>query len=136
MPPDEAEADSRALELAERLLAILDTEFDALKSQQIDRFDEIQASKETLLIELSAHAARRDDGQPSAISATWANVKDLMRRCRDAHRRNEILVRHQLTAVQTILQALTDAPSNASVDLYDRSGRIAARQGHLTDGNG
>jgi len=134
--PGADELDARALELAERLLAVLEAEFNALKSQHIDRFEDIQATKESLLLELSAHAARHDDRPASATSPTWANVKDLMRRCRDAHRRNEILVRHQLTAVQTILQALTDAPSNASVDLYDRSGRITARLGHLTDGNG
>jgi hypothetical protein len=48
-----------------------------------------------------------------------------MLECRDLHRRNELLIMRKREAIQGALSALVGGDSqNASVDLYDRLGKM------------
>jgi len=126
--------DVAGLTLAHDLLSLLSQEFEVLKAQQFDQFESLQSAKEALLQQIATHVRQHDP--QTAGSASRADFKDVIRRCRDAHRRNETLLRHQLTSIQGTLQALTAPTSSLPTEVYDRTGRIASRLGRLMDGNG
>ena len=104
------------------LLLVLNQEFDALKIQDLAQFEGLQAGKATLL-------ARLEGVSPESISQ---DVRDLLVQCRDAHRRNETLIQHQLVAIRGTLQSLTATHATETVDVYDRLGNV--RSGTLGRG--
>jgi flagellar biosynthesis/type III secretory pathway chaperone len=115
--------DRHVLSLSTRLAALLDEEFEALKTQQVDAFEALQPTKEALLLELQALSRHPPD---DAAAAAWpGDVQAVLRRCRDAHHRNECLIRQHLTVIRGTLQALTTGGAG-SEDTYDRSGRLPA----------
>lgn len=113
-----------AVELARSLSALVDEEFEALKARDLDRFERLQPAKLNLLEKLSEFGSPVGDAPglpPEAI--------DLIRRARDAHRRNETLMQHQLDALRGALQALTADSSLDPVEVYDRLGNVQGRRG-------
>lgn len=116
--------DRLVLPLSTRLALLLDEEFEALKTQQVDAFEALQPTKETLLLKLQALSTHPPDGAATAVA--WpGEVHDVLRRCRDAHHRNECLIRQHLTVIRGTLQALTTGGAGSD-DTYDRSGRLPA----------
>lgn len=107
---------------AQDLLLVLNQEFDALKIQDLAQFEALQAGKAALL-------ARLEGVAPEAISE---DVRDTLMQCRDAHRRNETLIQHQLVAIRGTLQSLTATHATETVDVYDRLGHV--RSGTLGRG--
>ena len=77
---------------AQDLLLVLNQEFDALKIQNLAQFEALQDGKARLL-------ARLEGVSPDAITE---DVRDILIQCRDAHRRNETLIQHQLVAIRGI----------------------------------
>jgi flagellar biosynthesis/type III secretory pathway chaperone len=104
------------------LLLVLNQEFDALKVQDLAQFEALQADKATLL-------ARLEGVSPDEITE---DVRDTLIQCRDAHRRNETLIQHQLMAIRGTLQSLTATHATETVDVYDRLGHV--RSGTLGRG--
>jgi len=120
-----SQAEARAARLA-RLLA---EEFEALKTQNIDAFEALQPGKAALLDELSALTGVSDkvvdpDNHPLQ-DAMWDSFKQQMAACRDAHHRNEILISRQLDAIRGTIAALQGATGQASVEVYDRLGKLS-----------
>jgi hypothetical protein len=114
---------SEPLDLAHSLLALLEEEFEALKRRDLERFESFQPSKIQLLNELNARVSAQPEGQgvpPQALA--------LLRQARDAHRRNETLIQHQLAAIRGALQALTANATLQSVEVYDKLGHVQARR--------
>ena len=107
---------------AERLAAILDEEFAALRAQDMDAFEALQDRKQSTLEALSALAEVH--GQTWADAPEWAPVLAQLQSCHESHRRNETILRRQLDVVRMALAALTrnDAP-----DLYDHLAPAATR---------
>ena len=60
-----------------------------------------------------------------ADSPHWQTFQGLMTECRDAHRRNDILIRNKLDTIRATLRILQNSENSHSVDVYDRMGRIA-----------
>lgn len=112
----------QATDLATRLAASLDLEFAALRAQDLSAFEALQADKQAVLEQLSAIADVH--GAHWAEDAAWADVLAQLQGCRDAHRRNETILRRQLDVVRMTLSALThdDAPA-----LYDHLAPGATR---------
>lgn len=110
---------------ASRLAALLDEEFEALKGQDLDRFESLQPEKTSLIARLaSVHPPeiRADDG---AVASDWRSFQDTVLECRDRHRRNSILIQRKLDAIRAALKTLQGADPTSSVEVYDRLGRIA-----------
>lgn len=123
-------ADDAALALACRLEQVLQTEFESLKSQSVEAFEALQPEKEALLVELKGLA---DGGGGTAGAAAWPeSTRALLLRCRDAHLRNECLVRHHLVVIRGTLDALSSG-GQSRVDTYDRSGRIGRAGAPFSD---
>jgi flagellar biosynthesis/type III secretory pathway chaperone len=113
--------DDPVLSLAQRLAHVLETEFESLRTQRVEAFEALQPEKEALLLELKRLA---DGREGSAGAAAWPEpARALLLRCRDAHLRNECLVRHHLVVIRGTLDALSSS-GQSRVDTYDRSGRI------------
>jgi flagellar biosynthesis/type III secretory pathway chaperone len=115
----------QAMALARSLADTLEEEFTALKTRDIARVERLQPGKAHLLESLAALA-----GPPGGRTAAGEDpdLRDLLRQCQQAHRRNETLVQHQLAAVRGALGALTADSALQSVEVYDRLGQISARR--------
>lgn len=113
---------ANAAEQAQRLAAILEEEFAALRAQDLSAFEGLQDSKQQVLDGLNALA--QVHGPSWADDPAWSSVLEHLRQCHDAHRRNETILRRQLDVVRMALSALTrdEAPA-----LYDHLAPAATR---------
>jgi flagellar biosynthesis/type III secretory pathway chaperone len=121
-----------AIKHAVRLRAILDDEFEALSSNLLDTFENLQPIKGELLSLLTAIVQQAADRQPDTPiqAAGWQEFCDQMRSCREGHLRNEILIRSRLDAVRGTLRILQNsADMDSACQIYDRLGRISDRFG-------
>ena len=84
----------QALHHAQELAALLEREFDCLRRSDIDNFEALQATKaQTLSILEKISDSARHEFQDSP---EWAGFLSRIHACRDAHQRNELLLRRQL----------------------------------------
>ena len=124
---DALEADLRvAPAFATRLAEIMGLEFEALKTRDMTAFEAIQVEKAQLLQNLAALAERALAQTP--VPNLWLQLQDSLQQSKQDHMRNSQLLQRQLQAVKGSLQAL-QGESAPSVDLYDRMGQMAKRQG-------
>ena len=113
--------------LAASLRDILEEEFEALRARDLDHFERLQPGKSSLLERLAAavDASRATTTAPDASLAP--EFQSIILQCRDAHRRNQTLIQHQLAAIRGTLQALTAGGATDSVEVYDRLGTVRSR---------
>lgn len=118
-----------AREQAGRLLALLEAEFEFLRGQDVAGFESLQTPKEELLGALTRLVQRvaQVDGTPNspANAPEWTVLCQVMAQCREAHRRNDVLIRNKLESIRAALRVLQAGEGGASSDVYDRLGRIA-----------
>jgi flagellar biosynthesis/type III secretory pathway chaperone len=113
-----------ALEHGLVLQQILLKEFDALREQNLDIFEALQPEKTQIfdaLIRLTGVGTESNHLE----EPEWDTFKNLITDCRDMHRRNEILISRKLDAIRGTLQTLNGGETTASVEVYDRLGRMA-----------
>ena len=116
----------QAQELAKQLEQVLDLEFDALRIQNLEQFEQLQTTKTELLAQLSKFAPGTIPAEHSTPTGPeWHAWRLAMAGCRDQHRRNAVLIERQLDAVRGTLQSLRLADSPNPVEMYDRLGHIA-----------
>ncbi|MEJ6684965.1 MAG: flagellar export chaperone FlgN [SAR86 cluster bacterium] len=132
-----------------KLELLLEREFVALKTQDLDDFDNIQQQKAPILRFFSesafvaASAADKPESptaqssgdvtlpdQQADSTASTSNpltpeLTELARHCQTLHRRNEILINRKLEAVRGALQALQSPAHSREVEVYDRLGKLA-----------
>jgi flagellar biosynthesis/type III secretory pathway chaperone len=116
----------QAQELAKQLAQVLDLEFEALRIQDLEQFEQLQGTKTELFEQLGqfAPSAVLPDNE-SRSSADWQAWREAMADCRDQHRRNAVLIERQLDAVRGTLQSLRLPDSPNPVEMYNRLGHIA-----------
>ena len=112
---------------AARLTDSLGLEFEALKTRDLAAFETIQEEKSLLLQRLASLAEWAVSQDP--VPVLWQQAQDSLQQSKQDHLRNIQLLQRQLQAVKGTLQALQGESSAPSVDLYDRMGQIARRQG-------
>jgi flagellar biosynthesis/type III secretory pathway chaperone len=113
-----------ALEHGLLLQQLLQQEFDALREQNLDIFEALQPEKTQIfdaLIRLTGVGTESNHLE----EPEWDTFKNLITDCRDMHRRNEILISRKLDAIRGTLQTLNGGEATASVEVYDRLGRMA-----------
>jgi len=121
-----------AINQAVRLRSILDDEFEALSNDLIETFENLQPLKGELLSLLTSFVQCTAERQPVAAASSpgWQNFREQMQTCRDAHLRNEILIRSRLDAIRGTLRILQNsADLDGACQIYDRMGRISDRIG-------
>ena len=111
-----------ALSLAKQLSELLLLEFEALKVQDLDRFDALQPGKNELLAGLSQLCPSAEDLQSLP---EFEDLKMLLVDCRDLHRRNAVLIERKLDTIRGTLHSLHTGESGSPVEVYDRLGQVA-----------
>ena len=125
---------------ARRLGGLLEEEFKALSAQDLPRFESLQAQKEQTLVALAqlmqeltvageagaaaGHGADASQSGGPPDVAQWEQFQQLMSDCRDAHRRNDILIRTKLESIRAALRILQNSENSSSVEVYDRLGKM------------
>ena len=112
----------RALFVSDQLVQLLALEFEALKSQDLDRFESLQAGKNDLLAELAGLCPSAEDLQNLP---EWDALRELLIECRDMHRRNAVLIERKLDTIRGALHSLRAGDSGSPVEVYDRLGQVA-----------
>ncbi len=112
----------RALSVCTQLIQMLALEFDALKSQDLDRFESLQPGKNDLLAELTEMCPPAEDLQKMP---EWDALRELLIECRDLHRRNAVLIERKLDTIRGALHSLRVGDSGSPVEVYDRLGQVA-----------
>ncbi len=129
MPPPAASPELvSAMEVGLVLHGILDKEFEALRVHDLDTFEGLQDEKLAIFDQLhqltgaGTPESRLDDPE-------WDSFKNLISDCRDMHRRNEVLIHRKLDVIRGTLQTLRGTDPTASVEVYDRLGRVSRMRG-------
>ena len=112
----------RALFVSDQLVQLLALEFEALKSQDLDRFESLQAGKNDLLAELAGLCPSAEDLQNLP---EWDALRESLIECRDMHRRNAVLIERKLDTIRGALHSLRAGDSGGPVEVYDRLGQVA-----------
>jgi len=112
----------RALFVSDQLVQLLALEFEALKSQDLDRFESLQAGKNDLLAELAGLCPSAEDLQNLP---EWDTLRESLVECRDLHRRNAVLIERKLDTIRGALHSLRAGDSGSPVEVYDRLGQVA-----------
>ena len=115
---------TEALALVNGLESLLEQEFEALKSQDLDHFEQLLEQKNELLEKLSTLSGVRQPDDADRLGSEWDAFKARMVECRDMHRRNEILIVRKLDAIRGTLQSMVIDDPASSVEVYDRLGKI------------
>jgi flagellar biosynthesis/type III secretory pathway chaperone len=110
------------ISLATQLSELLLLEFEALKVQDLDRFEVLQPGKNELLASLSKLCPTAEDLQNLPENET---LRQLLVECRDLHRRNAVLIERKLDTIRGTLHSLHTGESGSPVEVYDRLGQVA-----------
>jgi len=115
---------AQALTLIDGLEDLLAQEFEALKVQDLDRFEQLLEQKNEVLEQLSTLSGVRQPEDADRLGSEWDAFKLRMVACRDMHRRSEILIVRKLDAIRGTLQSMVIDDPASSVEVYDRLGKI------------
>lgn len=124
LSPDASPELVASIQHALALQDLLEQEFEALRAQDLDAFEAMQVRK--LEIFDTLHSLTGVDTPHSRLdNPEWDSFKQLISACRDLHRRNEVLIVRKLDAIHGTLHTLMGNDHTASVEVYDRLGRMA-----------
>ncbi len=133
----DTEGIATVLSLARTLSSILEEEFAVLESKNLEALESIQDHKVTVLQELDSswtnlnaqHEAATPELEEPAIKDTlWEEAIGLINSCKEAHIRNDLLLKKQLEVVRTVLSAITKKSDTGHGDLYDKMGRMGKKR--------
>ena len=110
------------LSLATQLSKLLLLEFEALKVQDLDRFESLQPGKNDLLSGLAKLCPSSEDLQNFP---EHEKLRELLIECRDLHRRNAVLIERKLDTIRGTLHSLHTGETGSPVEVYDRLGQVA-----------
>ena len=128
LPPDASPELVAAVQYALALHDLLEQEFEVLKTQDLDAFEQMQIRKQEFFDKL--HSLTGVGTERSHLDETdWYGFKNLIADCRELHRRNEVLIIRKLDAIRGTLKTLQGTDPAASVEVYDRLGRISRGRG-------
>jgi flagellar biosynthesis/type III secretory pathway chaperone len=97
-------------------------EFEALKVQDLDRFESLQPGKNDLLAGLAKLCPSAEDLQNLP---EHEKLRELLIECRDLHRRNAVLIERKLDTIRGTLHSLHTGETGSPVEVYDRLGQVA-----------
>ena len=116
-----------ALRFANELFELLELEFKALKSQNLSEIESIQEKKLPLLEYLSSDSVKanvdKTCGKPE-----WESFKSIISECKNAHRRNEILVNRRIESIKAALNTVTGQNREDELEMYDKLGKLSQKK--------
>jgi len=114
----------QALACVGELEQVLEQEFDALKAQELDRFEALVQSKTEMLQRLGSITGIQDKSDADLLDTRWDGFRAQMQSCRQLHQRNEILLIRKLDAIRGALDSLQMNDPTSSLEVYDRLGKV------------
>lgn len=124
------------LTLGNQLKRSLEEEFIALTEKNLDHLETVQQRKVDLLQsiqaqwpqEISSEAAEASTERVDMSDPLWDEARTLLNECKEAHIRNDLLLKRQLEVVRTVLSSLTQRSADNHSALYDKMGRIRRKR--------
>ena len=124
------------LTLGNQLKNSLEEEFIALTEKNLDHLETVQQRKVELLQsiqaqwpqELSSEAEESPTGEVSSSDPLWDEARTLLNECKEAHIRNDLLLKRQLEVVRSVLSSLTQRSADNHSALYDKMGRMRRKR--------
>ncbi|NCF44592.1 MAG: hypothetical protein GWP70_07180 [Proteobacteria bacterium] len=124
------------LTLGNELKNTLEEEFIALAEKNLDHLETVQVRKVDLLQSIQAQwpqdVAGGEDVAAPPVPATedplWNEARTLLNECKEAHIRNDLLLKRQLEVVRTVLSSLTQRSADNHSALYDKMGRMRRKR--------
>ncbi len=122
---------SQSLHKANSLKKVLSSEFEALKEQNLTKFEELQAQKseifkffsqDSFFEQIKATSVARDS-QDHPLEV-WDEVMSILKECKTLHQRNEILINSKLDSIRSALATIQSKDPLSSVEIYDKLGKI------------
>jgi flagellar biosynthesis/type III secretory pathway chaperone len=118
----------------QHLEQLLEAEFEAIKTQNLDQLDALQQLKEASLLKLSdsrfeqtvrALKSEQPELLTSDLMNKWQQLKDTTELSQHHLKRNQLIIQQKLVVLGDALRAIyqTDAPQN--LQLYNRSGKLS-----------
>ena len=114
----------QALACVGELEQLLEQEFDALKAQELDRFEALVQTKTDMLHQLGSITGIQDKADADQLDTRWDEFRAQMQNCRQLHQRNEILLIRKLDAIRGALDSLQMSDPTSSLEVYDRLGKV------------
>jgi flagellar biosynthesis/type III secretory pathway chaperone len=131
MDAKEQQLVSQSLHKANALKTVLESEFAALKEQDLTLFEKLQTQKLEILSFLSQQdfieQIKTYAGDRTATAnqlALWDEIINLIAQCKELHRRNEILINSKLESIRSALKTIQTPDPLSSVEVYDRLGKL------------
>jgi flagellar biosynthesis/type III secretory pathway chaperone len=122
LPTETAVTPDLAMPVAEQLKHMLVLEFEALKEQDLDRFEHLQLAKTDLLSDM---ARLCPDSDALEANPAWQDLREILLDCRDMHRRNALLIERKLDGIRGALRSLSVGHASSPVEVYDRLGKMS-----------
>jgi len=123
------------LTLGNELKVTLEEEFIALGEKNLDHLETVQLRKVELLQAIQTQwpgQAASDDAENSSLpdfaDPLWDEARTLINECKEAHIRNDLLLKRQLEVVRTVLSSLTQRSADNHSALYDKLGRMKRKR--------
>ena len=124
------------LTLGNQLKSSLEEEFIALTEKNLDHLETVQQRKVELLQsiqaqwpqEIASEAAEASADSENTSDPLWDEARTLLNECKEAHIRNDLLLKRQLEVVRTVLSSLTQRSADNHSALYDKMGRMRRKR--------
>lgn len=131
------------LRSVQRLNSLLTDEFEALKHQKLDTFDALQGDKVSILEKLASSGVVGDTQYPvdrEIIQSVlddplWSDITELLERCKQKHKRNELLISKQLDAIKGALSTLQNQDPSGTLELYTKLGHVKSSRRSILSGD-
>ena len=116
-----------AIRFANELLKLLELEFEALKLQNLSEIESIQEKKIPILEYLGTDSVKANVLETKG-DADWESFKSIISECKNAHRRNEILVNRRIESIKGALNTVTGENKEDELEMYDKLGKLAQKK--------
>ena len=122
------------------LESILGEEFEALRSQQIDKFEASQTEKIGLLTHIESFDLPGVNADPKDLqqlinNPVWNQITTTLEKCKKSHSRNELLISKQLDTIRGALSALQNQDPSSTLELYTKLGQKRATRRSILSGD-
>ena len=116
-----------AIRFASELHRLLELEFEALKLQNLSEIESIQEKKIPILEYLSSDSVKANVTDATG-DADWESFKSIISECKNAHRRNEILVNRRIDSIKGAINTVTGENKDDELEMYDKLGKLASKK--------
>jgi flagellar biosynthesis/type III secretory pathway chaperone len=106
----------------------LEEEFLALSEKNLEHLETVQVRKVELLQNLESTWPKGETESLALNEPLWDEARNLIGECKEAHIRNDLLLKRQLEVVRTVLASLTKRSTDNSSNLYDKMGKMKRKR--------